>query len=89
MLPPDHCGHELQAAPHAGLGQRGMHAAREAEGGLGGQVVLLGRAADVDEVPGRAFQQDVDRALPAQADLAMRLASLPAPCASSTSLEAS
>ena len=51
------------------LRQRGMDAARETEGRFGWQVVLLCRAADVDKVPRRAFEQDVSCALPAPATM--------------------
>jgi hypothetical protein len=36
-----------------------MHATRKAERSFGRQVVLFCRAADVDEVPRRAFKKDV------------------------------
>jgi hypothetical protein len=65
-------GHELQAALHAHFCQVRMHTARESEGGLGWQVVLFGGAADVDEVPGRAFEQYICCALAARTNLAMR-----------------
>src|SRR5512146_1778376 len=36
-----------------------MDAAREAERGFRGEVVLPGRATNIDEVPGRALEQDI------------------------------
>src|SRR5512134_1108377 len=51
--------HALQTALYARLCQGRMHAARHAEGSLAMQVVPESRAADVDEVPGRALEQYV------------------------------
>ncbi len=53
--------HAQQAQGHTPAGHLRVDAAAEAVAGLGGQLLGHHRAADVDEIPGRAFQQDVLR----------------------------
>ena len=54
-------GHELSAANVADGVEFGGHAAAEAIGRLGGQLLLHGGAADVDEVEGSRLQQHITR----------------------------
>ncbi len=58
-LPASPGQHQFQPAPDAAFRHGRMDAAREAVGGLGGQRQGAGRPPDVDEIPGRPFEQDV------------------------------
>ena len=76
---------------HSLFGQCGMNAARETERRLRWQIMLFRRLTDVDEVPCRAFEQNVGRAHAADTCLSNAALSpgFPQLRASSTSFDAS
>ncbi len=56
---PTPAAHEFQAAQHTSVAQCRMNAAREPVGGFGTHPLGAKCLADVDEIPGSPFQQNV------------------------------